>query len=577
MSLLFTILWRSLKDRPRYLIAFIPTMLGLSALWIAEPLYGRYAIDRMLAGMEQGHVPFLRIMAGWVGVYLLINLFQAAMHYLRWAIGHDILARTREHYYARALLLDIHHHVKSRGGALMKTIDNAADSAVDLVRSLFLELPVSIITSLAFMALSFAIAWQLALVIAIVVPLYAIIAAGYIRVTRRDMELSNALWVESMARAYDAVTNIFTVKSSGAEERELDAMRETHSRGIRHLRRANIAGALFEGIGYFMLVRILIVGVGIYLFIHDRMTLGSLFFFQFSFFRIMVPLEMIGKFLPQLNEKIDRVRRGETLLAEPIVVQSDAHAKTLPSFRGEIVLNDVTFSYGDVDALHHIHLHVRAGEHIALVGHSGAGKSTVAMLLNRFYDPTSGTILIDGIDLRALDVQWWRRQIGLVLQENITFNDSILENIRYSRTDATDENVIEAAKRASAHDFISAFPQKYETFVGERGVRLSGGERQRVAIARAILKNPRIVVLDEATSALDSTTERAVQEGIKELIAGRTAFIIAHRLSTVRSVHRIAVLDKGRLIACAPHEELMKTCDIYKEMVELQSHGMLAE
>ncbi len=247
------------------------------------------------------------------------------------------------------------------------------------------------------------------------------------------------------------------------------------------------------------------------------------------------------------------------------------------TLKGAISFKDISFSYGDADAIKNITLDIRPGEHLALVGHSGAGKSTVAMLLNRFYDVTDGAILVDGTDMRDLDVHWWRSQIGLVLQENITFNDTIKENIRYARPDATDAEIVDAATRASAHAFISKLPKGYDTLVGERGIRLSGGERQRVAIARAILKKPSIVVLDEATSALDSITEREVQNGIKSLIEGRTAVIIAHRLSTVRSVNRIAVLADGKLIACAPHEELLKTCDAYRTMVELQQGGILAE
>jgi ABC-type multidrug transport system fused ATPase/permease subunit len=220
---------------------------------------------------------------------------------------------------------------------------------------------------------------------------------------------------------------------------------------------------------------------------------------------------------------------------------------------------------------------IKPGEHVALVGHSGAGKSTIAALLNRFYDVTGGRIVVDGTNLNDLDIRWWRSNIGLVLQENLMFNDTVLENIRYARPSATLDEVMLAAKRASADEFIERLPKKYDTEIGERGVKLSGGERQRLAIARAILKDPKIVILDEATSALDSLTERKVQEGIKELIAGRTAVIIAHRLSTVRSVDRIAVMEGGKLQAMASHDELLKTNNLYRQMVELQQGGVLPE
>jgi ABC-type multidrug transport system fused ATPase/permease subunit len=391
-----------------------------------------------------------------------------------------------------------------------------------------------------------------------------------------------------------------------------------------------------EAVNFFMLTRILLIAIGILLLIDNQLTLGELYFFQFSFFRVLTPFEILGGILPHWNKQVGKIRMSEDIRQTPIEVANKEGALLPERMTGHLELKNVSFAYKphplkvivDPDdtpsapvqpeeeieekmedersdlpepgpplavaadhsvepakptheqrrtVLEHISLDIRPGEHVAFVGHSGAGKSTLAMLLNRFYDVTDGQILIDGTDLRDLDADWWRKQVGLVLQENTMFNDTILENIRYARPDASREEVIEAARRAAASDFIEELPQKYDTLIGDRGIRLSGGQRQRVAIARAILKKPSIVVLDEATSALDSVTEKKVQEGIKELITGRTACIIAHRLSTVRSVDRIAVLDKGKLIAFAPHEELMKTCEIYREMVELQSHGMLAE
>jgi ABC-type multidrug transport system fused ATPase/permease subunit len=575
--LLLTIFLRSARKHPTFPLLFIPVALTLSALWVGEPLYGRYAIDRLLLLTESGDAPLLEVMAGWLGIYMLINVFQGCSHYIKWAIQHDLLAETRETYYEHALQLDISHHVRARGGEVMKKIDNAADTVVDVVRQIFLDFIPTALTSLTFFLISFWISWQLALITLAVLPVYVIILYFYVRSTRKNWDKVTALWVKSLGRAYDAITNIFTIKSVASEEREVETMRAVHREGIRELRRVNVLWSLLEGIGYFMLMRIMLIGIGIYLYTQGELSLGSVFFFQFSFFRVVVPLEMLGGMMPRWSEKISKIQMAEDLYLQEIVVKNRPEAKTLPELRGQIHFEDVSFSYGGIDAIHHLSLDVTPGEHIAFVGHSGAGKSTLAMLINRFYDVTEGRITIDGIDMRDLDLSWWRSQIGLVLQENITFNDTIKENIRYARPDATDTEIIEAAKRASAHDFIDRLPGKYDTMVGERGIRLSGGERQRVAIARAILKRPKIVVLDEATSALDSITERQVQEGIKELIEGRTSFIIAHRLSTVRAVDRIAVLDQGRIIACAPHEELMQTCDVYQEMVRLQHYGLLAE
>lgn len=577
MRTLLTVFWQAVRQKPLFFWVFLPATVIQSALWIAEPLYGRYAIDAMISGVETGSsIPFLRLLGFWLGIYALINIAQAINFYLKWGIQHDLLARTRERYYDRLLRLDIQHHVRARGGELMKTIDNAADTTVDLSRQLLLDFLPSALTSLAFFFISITVSWQLALVMAVVAPIYIVITAFYVRITRKNIDKVNRLWVTSIGRGYDAITNIFTVKSSAGETREVDRMRAMHAEGIRELRRVNLLWATLEGVGYFMLVRILVIGIGMYLYIRGSISLGTVFFFQFSFFRTIVPLEMLGGILPRWNESIGKIRLAEDLSAKEVLVANADHPQVLPALQGHITLDAVSFSYGDADALHAVSLDIRPGEHIALVGHSGAGKSTLAMLLNRFYDVTDGRILIDGVDLRDLDVHWWRSQVGLVLQESVSFNDTVLENIRYGRPDATEEEVQDAARRAAAASFIEKFPDGYATLIGERGIRLSGGERQRIAIARAILKKPAIVVLDEATSALDSITEQFVQKGIAALTEGRTAVIIAHRLSTVRSVDRIAVLQEGTLLACAPHDELLQTCAVYRHMVELQSHGLLA-
>ncbi len=577
MKLLLIVFWRGTARVRFALVLSVIVTLALSTMWVIEPLYARFAVDTMLTAVDGADVDFLRIFLWWFALYLCVNVINALRFYLRWHVLNHLLADTRQTYYEHVLRLDIAHHVKARGGELMKTIDNAADSVVDLAIQIIMELTPAVITAIAFYIISFFISVKLALISLAMIPLYLLTVGFSVWYTKKNIDKVNRLWVEALGRGYDSLGNIFTVKSSAAEERELLRMKATHDRGIRELKKANIVWAMLEGLNYFMLMRIVLISVGFWLLIRGELSLGSLFFFQFSFFRLVTPVEMVSSMMPRWNEMIGKIRLAEDLYAKQMHVKNDPNARLLTSPRGDIAFENVSFSYGKLDAVSDVSLSVKAGEHIAFVGHSGAGKSTMAMLINRFYDVTKGAITVDGIDLRSIDVHGWRNAVGLVLQENIMFNDSVLENIRYGRPEATEEEVIDAAKRASAHDFITKLAEGYRTTIGERGIRLSGGERQRVAIARAILKNPSIVVLDEATSALDSKTEKDVQEGIRELIKGKTSFIIAHRLSTVRSVDRIAVLEKGKIIACAPHEELLRTCDVYREMVELQSGGMLAE
>jgi ATP-binding cassette subfamily B protein len=257
----------------------------------------------------------------------------------------------------------------------------------------------------------------------------------------------------------------------------------------------------------------------------------------------------------------------------PIDIQDAADAVPMPSVRGEVKFVDVHFGYDPArEVLHGVDLDVKPGEMIGLVGHSGAGKSTLINLLMRFYDPTQGRIELDGVDLRKVSLDDFRRQVGVVLQESYLFPGSIRDNIAYGRPSASLEEVMEAAQASNAHGFIVNFPDGYDTYVGERGQRLSGGERQRIAIARAILHNPKVLVLDEATASVDTETERMIQEAIENLVEGRTVFAIAHRLSTLRNADRLVVISEGKIAEMGTHEELMAMDDgIFKKLVDMQT------
>jgi ATP-binding cassette, subfamily B, bacterial len=559
----------------RYTIAavFFCALLG-AGFEMVQPLFMRFIIDRVLLNTRLE--PSARILSlnmvglGFLGVILLSSLIGAFKDYRQRLANSRITQSLRRSLFRRLLYLPLPKLWEMKTGGILSRLTGDVETTTGLLQLAIISPGVSVIRLVIAVGILLTLNWRLALTALAIIPgimLLSFTLARRVRPIYRSLR-KDAEQVDG--RVGETFSGIRVVRAFGGEVHELlDYLRGRHTMLRKELFAHRRELILWTSWGLLLgAVNVVIVWYGGYLNIVGRATVGDIMAFQWYTFLLLNPVWQIVNSFSELQRSLAAMERVFEILAMENDKPDQPDALPAPTVVEEFRFENVDFEYREGrPAVRDFNLSVPGGTVVALVGRSGAGKTTVTDLVARFHDPTKGRILLNGLDFRSLRLRTYRDLLAIVQQEVFLFDGSVRENLAYGRHEATNSQIEDAARRANAHDFILQLPEKYETFIGERGIKLSGGQRQRLAIARALLADPQILILDEATSNLDTESEQLIQASMSELLAGRTTFVIAHRLSTIRRADLILLMENGEVVERGSHEQLMNARGLYHRMV----------
>ncbi len=555
--------------------AFIIAMIDL-----IYPMISRSALNEYLPTQESHLRPFFML----IGIILVMYIFRAVLEYVVNYWGHILGVRMeydmRKQLFAHLQKLSFKYYDKTRTGHIMSRMINDLNEMSELAHHGPEDIFLSIIMLVGAFIMMLIVQWKLAIAVYLIIPFLIWFAITQrTRMSKGFKEVKKKM-AGINAELESSISGIRVAQSFANENYEIEKFNRGNMlfRGAKGVAYKRMAVFMF-GMGFMMkLLNVITLGGGGYLIYRGEMSYGDLVAFIFYINSFLIPIRKLTQFVQQFESGMAGFERFQEIMNIEPEIQDRDGAKALKAVKGDIRFEHVTFSYNEHETvLKDISLEVTPGHTLALVGPSGGGKTTMCHLIPRFYEVEQGQITIDGTDIRDIQMTSLRNNIGLVSQDVFLFAGSIRDNILYGRVEATDDEVIEAAKNAEIHEFISHLAEGYDTMVGERGIRLSGGQKQRISIARVFLKNPPILILDEATSALDNQTEVKVQQALEKLSAGRTSLIIAHRLSTIKNADEIVVITEKGIEEKGNHDQLIDDDGLYASLYQAQFKGYIPD